>query len=86
MVRSAEPLQVGLIPEQAHVAAVRNDVIEVGPDLEPAFLLALHAERLFVLDALPHQSPARRSIEYPYVHVGPVALAQAMRGTAAFGY
>ena len=86
MVRSAESLKVRLIPEQAHVAAVRNDVVKVGPDLQTAFPLALDAKRLFVLDALPHQSPPWRSIEFPHVYVGPMALAQAMGVAAALGY
>jgi hypothetical protein len=54
MVRSAESLKVCLIPEQHKIAAVRHDVIEFRPDLEAAFLLALDAEWLLVLDALPN--------------------------------
>lgn len=57
VVRLAERLPVGLVPEPLRVAAVRDDVVDHGRDLDPPFLPALDAERIRPEEARPGPLP-----------------------------
>ena len=55
-----EALPVRAIPEQHHVASVRDDVIDIGGSLHAPDLLAMHAERMLSQVALAGLLPAVR--------------------------
>src|SRR5690606_14957821 len=57
VMRLAERLPVALIPEPRRIAAVRDDVVDHGRDLDPPFLPALDAERIRPEEARPGPLP-----------------------------
>src|SRR5262245_57923544 len=65
VVRRAESLEVQRIPEERHVALVRDDVVDLLRHRDPTLARTLHAEGIAVQHLGAQREPARRAVEIP---------------------
>ncbi len=74
MMEGTQPVEVGPIPEQREVAAMREAMVHLGCPRGPSLPLALNTEGLGTEDLAAIGEPAGRGVEPPHLGVRPWAI------------